>query len=68
MLCPADIHKTNLTSAGTRAASGRRRPAQNHAFIAYLRVPSQRPSTNPALVEDAFTLAAIGGGVAGGVC
>ena len=42
----------------------RRRPAQksqNHAFIAHLRVPSPRPGTNlnPALVEEAFTLAAL---------
>ena len=44
----------------SHAASGRRWPAQNHAFIAYLRVPSPRPGTNlnQALVEDAFTSAA----------
>ena len=60
--------KTNLASAGTRAASGRRRPAQNQAFITYLRVPSPRPGTNlnPGLIEDAFTSAALKGGVGDG--
>ena len=64
--------KTNLASAGTRTASGRRWPAQNHgyhAFISYLRVPSPRQGTylNPALVEDAFTSAALRAmGVGGG--
>ena len=36
-----------MASAGTRAASGCRRPARNHAFIAYWRVPSPPPGTTP---------------------
>ena len=67
---PRQIWQVWGTAGGTRAASGRRWPAQNHAFIAYLRVPSPRQGTNsnPALVEDAFTSAALRGrrGVAGG--
>ena len=70
---PRQIWQVWGTAGGTRAASGRRWPAQNHAFFAYLRVPSPRQGTNlnPALVEDAFTSAAFKciegrGGVGGG--
>ena len=52
------------SSAGTRAASVRRRPARDPAFIAYWRVPS--PCTTPAPIEDAFTSAAWEVVVAGG--
>ena len=46
------------SSAGSRAVSGRRRPAQDHAFIAYRHVPSPPPGRTLAPVEDAFTSAA----------
>ena len=50
------------------AASSLRRPAQDHAFIAYRRVPSESwlPGTTPAPVEDAFTSAAWGVVLVGG--
>ena len=54
------------SSAGTRAASGRRRPARDHAFIAYRRVPSPPPGTTPAPIEDVFTSAVWGVVVSGG--
>ena len=52
--------------AGTRTASGRRRPARDHAFIAYRRVPSPPPGTTPAPNEDVFTSAVWGVVVSGG--
>ena len=45
----------NISSAGTRTAWGRRRPARDHAFNAYRRVPSPPPGTTPAPDEDVFT-------------
>ena len=49
-----EIHKKThkhqawlISSTGTRASSGRRRPAQYYAFIAW-RVPSPPPGTTPS--------------------
>ena len=55
-----------ISSAGTRAASGRRRPAQDQALTANRRVPSPPPGTTPVPMEDAFMSAAWGLVVAGG--
>ena len=44
--------KCEISGSGTRAASGRRRPAQDHAFIACRRVPSPPPGMTPAPIEE----------------
>ena len=60
------ISQTTTSSAGTCAASGRRRPAQDHVLFAYWRVPSPPPGTTPRPIEDGFTSASwvvvVGGG------
>ena len=50
------------SSADTRAASSRRRPAKDHAFNAYRRGPSLQPGPTPAPTEEAFTSVTWGGG------
>ena len=59
------IHKDKSGNCWHAHRFGSRWPphCQDHAFIAYLRVPSPRrqgTNLNPALVEDAFTSAALG--------
>ena len=71
-LADAEIAGMERSSAGTRAATGRRRSARDHPFItrpSLRRRPMETTGTTPAPIEDAFPSAAwvalVGGGPVG---